>query len=194
MNLTSSRSHTIFSLTLEQTDSSNPDNTVVSKLQLVDLAGSERQELTKVDGKSQKESIEINKSLFTLRQVITALNDLANKKDSSGIYVPYRDSKLTCLLRNSIGGNAFTCMVACLHPSDKYFTENWSTLQYAAKAGAISNKPVKNDDPKTKQIEELKSQVKLLNSELLKANQHIEFLSQLTGQKIERFGAPDMKR
>lgn len=100
MNLTSSRSHTIFTLTLEQIDGNHPDNQVISKLQLVDLAGSERQELTKVDGKHQKESIEINKSLFTLRQVITALNDLASgKKDNAGIYVPYRDSKLTCLLR-----------------------------------------------------------------------------------------------
>lgn len=80
----------------------HPDNIVISKFQLVDLAGSERQELTKVDGKTQKESIEINKSLFTLRQVITALNDMTknkSKRDTSGIYVPYRDSKLTCLLR-----------------------------------------------------------------------------------------------
>lgn len=100
MNLTSSRSHTIFSITVEQIDSDSPDSIVISKLQLVDLAGSERQELTKVDGKTQKESIEINKSLFTLRQVITALNDIASgKKDISGIYVPYRDSKLTSLLR-----------------------------------------------------------------------------------------------
>ena len=68
-------------------------------------------------------------------------------------------------------------MIACLHPSDKYFTENYSTLQYAAKAGAISNKPIENDDPKTKQIDELKSHVKMLTSELMKANQHIEFLS-----------------
>lgn len=83
--------------------------------------------------------------------MITALNDIASgKKDTTGIYVPYRDSKLTSLLRQSIGGNAFTCMVANLHPSDKYFSENYSTLLYAAKAGAISNKPVKNDDPKTK--------------------------------------------
>ena len=85
-------------------------------------------------------------------------------------------------------------MVACLRPSDKFFTENHSTLLYAAKAGAIKNKPVKNDDPKTKQIEELKGQVKLLTSELMKANQHIEFLSNLTGQKIERFGNDDIKR
>lgn len=157
MNLTSSRSHTIFSLVLEQIDGNHPDNTVISKLQLVDLAGSERQELTKTDGKTQKEAIEINKSLFTLRQVISALNDIAkSRKDATGIYVPYRDSKLTCLLRQSIGGNAFTCMIACLRPSDKFFTENYMTLQYASKAGSISNRPVKNDDPKTKQIEELK--------------------------------------
>lgn len=123
--------------------------------------------------------------------MITALNDIASgKKDANGIYVPYRDSKLTCLLRQSIGGNAFCCMIACLHPSDIFFTENYSTLTYAARAGAISNRPVKNDDPKTKQIEELKSHVKILTSELLKANQHIEFLSRLTGQKIERFGSP----
>lgn len=80
MNLTSSRSHSIFSLTLEQIEPSNPDNVITSKFQLVDLAGSERQSYTSVSGKTQKESIEINKSLFTLRQVITALNDLANGK------------------------------------------------------------------------------------------------------------------
>jgi len=85
---------------MEQINSDSIDNVLVSKFQLVDLAGSERQELTKTDGKTQKESIEINKSLFTLRQVITALNDIAaGKKDNQGIYVPYRDSKLTCLLR-----------------------------------------------------------------------------------------------
>lgn len=76
-------------------------------------------------------------------------------------------------------------MIACLHPSDKYFTENYSTLQYAAKAGSIKNKPVKNDDPKTKQIEELKAHVKILNSELMRANQHIEFLSNMTGHKVQ---------
>ena len=81
-------------------------------------------------------------------------------------------------------------MIACLHPSDKYFTENYSTLQYAAKAGSIKNRPVKNDDPKTKQIEELKAHVKILNSELMKANQHIEFLSNMTGHKVQQFGNP----
>jgi hypothetical protein len=136
-----------------------------------------------VTGKAQKESIEINKSLFTLRQVISALND--TKKDA---YIPYRDSKLTCLLRQSLGGNSFCCMIACLHPSDRFLEENVSTLTYASKAAQIANTPIRNDDPKTKQIEELKQHVKLLTSELLRANQHIQFLSQLTGQKAEVFG------
>ncbi|CDW84931.1 kinesin motor domain containing protein [Stylonychia lemnae] len=166
---------------------SNPENVILSKLQLVDLAGSERQSHTSVQGKTQKESIEINKSLFTLRQVISALNDMASgKKD--GIYVPYRDSKLTCLLRQSLGGNSLCCMIACLHPSEKYLEENLSTLMYASKAAMISNTPIRNDDPKTKQIEELKQQVKILTAELQRANQHIQYLSNLTGQKAEVFG------
>jgi len=82
---------------------SNPDNTIISKLQIVDLAGSERQSLTKTEGIAQKESIEINKSLFTLRKVITALTEKTAKQnnghDTKDVYVPYRDSKLTCLLR-----------------------------------------------------------------------------------------------
>lgn len=97
----------------------------------MDLAGSERQSFTQVTGKAQKESIEINKSLFTLRQVISALND---SKKEGGVYIPYRDSKLTCLLRQSLGGNSFCCMIACLHPSDRYLEENISTLTYASKA------------------------------------------------------------
>jgi len=89
--------------------------------------------------------------------VVSALNEIASgKKDSTGVYIPYRDSKLTCLLRQSLGGNSFCCMIACLHPSDKYLEENLSTLQYASKAAQIANTPIRNDDPKTKQIEELK--------------------------------------
>jgi hypothetical protein len=83
------------------------------------------------------------------------LNDLANGK-KEGVYVPYRDSKLTCLLRQSIGGNSYCCMIACLHPSERFLEENISTLTYASKAALISNTPIRNDDPKTKQIDELK--------------------------------------
>ena len=98
-----------------------------------------------------KESIEINKSLLTLRNVITALTEKGDKS-----YVPYRDSKLTCLLRQSLGGNSFTLMLACLNPCDKHIEENLSTLNYASRASYITNKPLKNDDPRTREIEELK--------------------------------------
>lgn len=94
---------------------------------------------------ANKESIEINKSLMTLRLVITALTEI---KDERNNYVPYRDSKLTCLLRQSIGGNSFCLMIACLNPCDQHMEENLSTLTYASKASFISNKPIKNDDPK----------------------------------------------
>ena len=118
MNNSSSRSHSMLSITVEQVDVSNLDNVVVSKLQLVDLAGSERQAQT---GMVNKESIDINKSLFTLRQVITALTDRQKAPggpNNSTTYIPYRDSKLTCLLRQSLGGNSFCLMIACLNPCD----------------------------------------------------------------------------
>ena len=86
-----------------------------------------------------------------MRKVITALTEksvLQNKGiDVKDSYIPYRDSKLTCLLRQSLGGNSTSCMIACLHPSDQYFEENNMTLTYAAKAALIRNRPVKNDDP-----------------------------------------------
>lgn len=116
---------------------------------------------------------------MTLRHVITALTE---QKDQSNSYVPYRDSKLTCLLRQSLGGNSYTLMIACINPCDAHIDENLSTLQYAARASFISNKPIRNDDPKTRQIEELKKQVKLLTEELANTNETISFLSSITGQ------------
>jgi hypothetical protein len=127
---------------------------VLSKLQLVDLAGSERTSIAEQSVKLTKECIEINKSLFTLRKVITTLTDAQTTGRS--LYVPYRDSKLTCLLRQSIGGNSFSLMISCLTPSDLYFDENVSTLNYSVKAAYISNKPIKNQDPKIRLISELK--------------------------------------
>ena len=127
---------------------------------------------------ASKESIDINKSLLTLRQVITALTEQKNGEQG---YIPYRDSKLTCLLRQSLGGNSFTLMLACLNPCDAQIEENFSTLNYASKASFISNKPIKNDDPKLRQIEDLKRQVKILTEELANANETIAFLSSLTG-------------
>ena len=177
MNNSSSRSHSMLSLTVEQVDISNLDNVVVSKLQMVDLAGSERQSQT--GNAATKESIDINKSLFTLRQVITSLTE-QQQSQSRSTYVPYRDSKLTCLLRHSLGGNSYCLMLACLNPCDAQIDENISTMQYASQASYISNKPVRNDDPKARQIEQLKEQVRRLTDELQKANETIDFLNKLT--------------
>ena len=173
MNNSSSRSHSMLSLTVEQVDVSNIDNVVVSKLQLVDLAGSERQSQTGTV--ANKESIDINKSLFTLRQVITSLTEQQKGTGGRASYIPYRDSKLTCLLRQSLGGNSFCLMIACLNPCDAQIEENISTMQYASQASYISNKPVRNDDPKARQIEGLKDQVRRLTEELAKANDTIDF-------------------
>ena len=105
-----------------------------------------------------------------------------NGQNIKDVYIPYRDSKLTCLLRQSLGGNSTTLMIACLHPSNQYFEENNSTLAYAAKAAQIRNRPVKNDDPQTKLILELKKQVKSITMELLRANQYIEQVCAISGK------------
>lgn len=155
LNNSSSRSHCILTFTVYQQDKSQKDSQIVSKLQLVDLAGSERQSHTHggrtPDPKAFKEAVEINKSLFTLRQVISALTENAsNKKDLH--YVPYRESKLTTILKQSLGGNSFTLMIACLSPLDMFIDENISTLNYAAKAKLIKNVPTINIDPKIQTI------------------------------------------
>ena len=116
LNDFSSRSHSIFSLTIESQDLRDPVNVTVSKLQLVDLAGSEKQSLTGTTGQQAKESIDINKSLHVLRKVITALTESQSggQKGGKGGVVPYRESKLTCLLKQSLGGNSYTLMVSIL--------------------------------------------------------------------------------
>lgn len=188
LNHASSRSHAIFTITCESVDPSNIDNVIVSKLQLVDLAGSERIALTGTKGIAAKESIDINKSLFVLRKVIMGLSDAsrANAKDKS--HIPYRDSKLTSLLKQSIGGNSYCLMIACIAPSDRFFEENLSTLNYATRASYIANAPTKNIDPKIKEIQELKIKNKLLQIELQNANKHIEFLTSLTSESLKTFG------
>jgi kinesin family protein 4/21/27 len=170
LNSNSSRSHCIFSLTVEALDKSG--RILKSKLQIVDLAGSEKISQTGNEGIMLKESIEINKALFTLRQVITSLS-------SGDSHVPYRDSKLTSLLKQSIGGNSYCLMIACLSPADDYLEENLSTLEYATKAGCISNEPVKNVDPKTRVIKDLKREVKKLKKDLNQAEKHVDLLTEL---------------
>ena len=159
LNAQSSRSHAIFTLTMEIIDNSAVDNVITSKMQLVDLAGSERSSQTGNTGLPAKEAIDINKSLFTLRQVITSLAEGAKKRKTLNSHIPYRDSKLTSLLKQSLGGNSYSLMVACLAPSDRYVEENLSTLNYAMKASFIANEPTQNVDPKVKLINELREKV-----------------------------------
>jgi hypothetical protein len=111
LNHQSSRSHSIFTVTLESIDPRNLDNVVSSKLQFVDLAGSERISMTGTTGVQAKESIDINKSLFVLRKVITGLSDMKDGTSGPENHIPYRDSKLTCLLKQSLGGNSYCMMV-----------------------------------------------------------------------------------
>ena len=171
-------------MSFEIVDNAHVDNQVISKLQLVDLAGSERTAMTGATGLAQKESIDINKSLFTLRKVITGLAEAGRTKGKSLTHIPYRDSKLTCLLKQSLGGNSYALMIACLSPSNHYIEENISTLNYATKASFISNIPTKNEDPKMKMVSELKEKVARLEKELSNANNHIQFLSDMNGEPV----------
>lgn len=120
MNATSSRSHCVLTLRVHSSDMEDPSDQIDSKLEIVDLAGSERQKVTKSSGVIFREGIEINKSLFTLRQVIAALYEASINMKTS-ILPPYRDSKLTSLLKQSIGGNSYCVMIACLNPQTSHF-------------------------------------------------------------------------
>ncbi|XP_039310398.1 osmotic avoidance abnormal protein 3 isoform X2 [Solenopsis invicta] len=146
MNAASSRSHAVLTLSLEAiaiNDDDKRGNAIRrGRLHLVDLAGSERQTRTGATGDRLKEAASINLSLSALGNVISAL------AAGNGRHVPYRDSKLTRLLRDSLGGNARTLMIACVSPSDIDAEETLSTLRYAARARCIKNKPIVNEDPK----------------------------------------------
>ncbi|KAF0695596.1 Aste57867_13636 [Aphanomyces stellatus] len=181
LNAASSRSHCIYTLYVESVDPANPDDTTKAKLSLVDLAGSERVVKTGATGVdlslqcvTLQESIGINKSLFVLRQVIQTLSDEATKGPTEQkSHVPYRDSKLTALLKHSLGGNSITLMIACLSPSDAFMEENVSTLVYAARAQSIANKPIKNEDPKALLIQTLRDEIANLKTQLAQAHQVI---------------------
>ncbi|XP_056140948.1 kinesin family member 4 [Lampris incognitus] len=165
MNAASSRSHAIFTITLEQHRGKDKTDSVVSKLHLVDLAGSERQKKTKAEGDRLKEGISINRGLLSLGNVISALGDESKK----GTFVPYRDSKLTRLLQDSLGGNSHTLMIACVSPADSNIEETMNTLRYADRARKIKNKPIVNIDPRAAEMKLLKQQVQDLQVMLLHA-------------------------
>ncbi|XP_073794259.1 kinesin-like protein KIF1B isoform X46 [Danio rerio] len=170
MNETSSRSHAVFTIVFTQRkyDSETDLSTEkVSKISLVDLAGSERADSTGAKGTRLKEGANINKSLTTLGKVISALAEVSKKKKKTD-FIPYRDSVLTWLLRENLGGNSRTAMVAALSPADINFDETLSTLRYADRAKQIKCNAVINEDPNAKLVRELKDEVSRLK-ELLRA-------------------------
>nr|DBA24860.1 TPA: hypothetical protein GDO54_012458 [Pyxicephalus adspersus] len=163
MNRESSRSHAVFTVTIESMEKVNEIvNIRSSQLNLVDLAGSERQKDTHTEGVRLKEAGSINRSLSCLGQVITALVDVANGKQR---HICYRDSKLTFLLRDSLGGNAKTFIIANVHPGSKSFGETLSTLQFAQRAKLIKNKAVVNEDTQGN-VSQLQAEVKKLREQL----------------------------
>ena len=169
MNETSSRSHAVFTLTVTQKRhdvETRMDTERVAKISLVDLAGSERATSTGATGARLKEGAEINRSLSTLGRVIAALADLSTGKKKNMSMVPYRDSVLTWLLKDSLGGNSMTAMIAAISPADINFEETLSTLRYADSAKRIKNHAVVNEDPNARMIRELKEELAQLRSKL----------------------------
>nr|XP_012545905.2 kinesin-like protein unc-104 isoform X3 [Bombyx mori] len=174
MNETSSRSHAVFTIFFTQQRHDVTTNLMsekVSKISLVDLAGSERADSTGAKGTRLKEGANINKSLTTLGKVISALAEISaskSKKSKKADFIPYRDSVLTWLLRENLGGNSKTAMIAAISPADINFDETLSTLRYADRAKQIVCKAIVNEDANAKLIRELKEEILKLR-ELLKA-------------------------
>ncbi|XP_062324638.1 kinesin-like protein KIF3B [Osmerus eperlanus] len=162
MNERSSRSHAIFVITVECSEmgTDGEDHIRVGKLNMVDLAGSERQSKTGAKGKRLKEAAKINLSLSALGNVISAL------VDGKSTHVPYRDSKLTRLLQDSLGGNTKTVMIATVGPASKNYEESLTTLRYANRAKNIKNKPRINEDPKDALLREFQEEIMRLKAQL----------------------------
>ncbi|EDV28619.1 uncharacterized protein TRIADDRAFT_20248, partial [Trichoplax adhaerens] len=173
MNAQSSRSHAIFTISIRQTrfvktiEQSDELESISAKFHFVDLAGSERLKRTGATGDRAKEGISINCGLLSLGNVISALGDQSKK----ATHVPYRDSKLTRFLQDSLGGNSRTLMIACASPSDCDFMETLNTLKYANRARNIKNKVVVNQDQASKQIAALRAELQQLRIEVMEYRQ-----------------------
>eukprot|EP00934_Nitzschia_sp_Nitz4_P002427 Nitzschia sp. Nitz4//scaffold4_size323378//238111//243273//NITZ4_000694-RA/size323378-processed-gene-0.302-mRNA-1//1//CDS//3329553501//2422//frame0 len=175
MNLTSSRSHAVFTVTLTQVsrggsdDAPSPDVVSTSKFTFVDLAGSERMKKTGAEGERAREGIKINEGLLALGNVINALADEERLLQDKKVHVPYRQSKLTRLLQDALGGNSQTLFLACVSPSDTNVSETLSTLHYANRARNIRNAPIRNLDATSQELQRLQALTRVLQSELVKA-------------------------
>lgn len=172
MNADSSRSHSLFTIYIETGEQVNDEKRIkAGKLNLVDLAGSERTSKTGAQGQTLKEGIKINLSLTALGNVISSL------VDGKSQHIPYRDSKLTRLLQDSLGGNTKTVMIAAVSPADYNYEETLSTLRYASRAKAIKNKPKVNEDPKDALLKQYESEIQKLKAMLERMN---------NGQSVDR--------
>lgn len=174
MNQSSSRSHAVFTITLSQTkfEEGSPTTEKVSRIHLVDLAGSERVRTAGTSGARLKEGAEINRSLTTLGRVISTLVEKASHP-SRRIAVPYRESTLTWLLKDALGGNSMTAMIATIAPSASNYEQTLSTLRFADNVKQIKNHAIVNEDPNAKLIRELKEELNMLRSQL-NTQQNIE--------------------
>ena len=182
MNEASSRSHAIFTVTIEQkivtmiepaenepqpadSEPQTTEENISAKFHFVDLAGSERIKKTGAVGQTLKEGIQINQGLSSLGNVIAALTD-QKKIEAGKSFIPYRNSKLTRILQDSLGGNSRTTMIACVSPAESNYEETLSTIKYASRARNIKNKPVVNRDANSILIEGLRNQVTTLQTEV----------------------------
>jgi len=164
MNADSSRSHSVFIINLHQKDIEDETKSIFAKINLVDLAGSERVKSTGATGSILKEGANINKSLSALGNVINALVEASKGGKNASTFIPYRNSKLTRVLQESLGGNSITAMLAAMSPASCNFEETLSTLKYANRAKAIKVKAIKNEQ--SNQISKLNDEIRLLKEKL----------------------------
>ncbi|NWU86328.1 KIF27 protein, partial [Onychorhynchus coronatus] len=186
MNEHSSRSHAIFTISICQKQSAesqkNTDSArdlIASKFHFVDLAGSERVAKTGNTGERFKESVQINSGLLALGNVISALGDPKKKS----VHIPYRDAKITRILKDSLGGNARTVMITCISPSSLDFDESLNSLKYANRAKNIRNKPVVNYNPEKDRIDEMELEIRLLRDALQSQQVNNQYLHNLNEEK-----------
>lgn len=185
MNTQSSRSHAIFTLTIQQSlmaSETQDVETLSAKFHFVDLAGSERLKRTGATGERAREGISINTGLLCLGNVISVLGDESRKAS----HVPYRDSKLTRLLQDSLGGNSQTVMIACISPSDRDFMESLNTLRYANRARNIKNKVIINQDSSSHTMSLLRKEIQMLRLEISELKLGKRVLSD-DGNRIKKY-------
>ncbi|XP_054141787.1 kinesin-like protein KIF27 [Melozone crissalis] len=183
MNEHSSRSHAIFTISIHQKQSAEYQNaaqdSISSKFHFVDLAGSERVAKTGNTGERFKESVQINSGLLALGNVISALGDPKRKS----VHIPYRDAKITRILKDSLGGNAKTVMITCISPSSLDFDESLNSLKYANRVKNIRNKPVVNYNPEKDRIDEMELEIRLLREALQSQQARNQQLHDLNEEK-----------